>query len=181
MIIRMRQTMISSAYGEEDSQVDINRAESFLYGEEPVLSEPEEKTGTITDSDQNIHQDPFLSKSKTIEQKSPIYNQVQMEGADNKVIVMAAYLLGIMGIIIALLAAPSSEYVAFHVRQAIKFSIITALLVFLAIPCVVLSMIPYLGIIFQIVLWVLLAVLFVVFGLRIWTFVQVYEGKAKNQ
>lgn len=48
--------------------------------------------------------------------------------ASNKVIAMAAYLLGTLGIIIALLAAPDSKYAAFHSRQALKLSIVDILL-----------------------------------------------------
>ena len=43
--------------------------------------------------------------------------------SDNKVLAMAPYLLGWMGIIIALLAAGTSPYTAFHVKQALKIQI----------------------------------------------------------
>ena len=48
--------------------------------------------------------------------------------SDNKVIAMLVYLLGTMGIIIALLGAHSSPYAAFHVRQALKFTVIYVLM-----------------------------------------------------
>ncbi len=48
--------------------------------------------------------------------------------SDNKVISMLVYLMGTIGIIIALLAANSSPYAAFHVRQALKFTVVTILL-----------------------------------------------------
>ena len=48
--------------------------------------------------------------------------------SDNKVYAMLLYLLGIPGIIIALLAANSSKYVAFHLRQALKFVVTETLL-----------------------------------------------------
>ncbi|WP_417403721.1 zinc-ribbon domain-containing protein [Hominenteromicrobium sp.] len=44
--------------------------------------------------------------------------------SQNKVIAMAAYILGTVGIIIALLAAPQSKYAAFHSRQALKLDIV---------------------------------------------------------
>lgn len=47
--------------------------------------------------------------------------------SDNKVIAMLVYLLGPIGIIIALLASGTSPYVAFHVRQALKFTVVEIL------------------------------------------------------
>ena len=47
--------------------------------------------------------------------------------SENKIYAMAAYLLSFIGIIIALLASGSSEYAKFHVRQALKFSILETL------------------------------------------------------
>ena len=40
---------------------------------------------------------------------------------------MAAYLFGLFGILIALLAAKESKYTAFHVRQALKLTVAEAL------------------------------------------------------
>ena len=47
--------------------------------------------------------------------------------SDNKVISMLVYLMGTFGIIIALLASNTSPYAAFHVRQALKISVVTIL------------------------------------------------------
>ena len=58
--------------------------------------------------------------------------------SDNKVLAMAPYLLGWFGIIIALLAAGTSPYAAFHVKQALKIQIVLVLSMFL-------SIIPLLG------------------------------------
>lgn len=44
--------------------------------------------------------------------------------SNNKVIAMLVYLMGIIGIIIALLASSTSKYAAFHVRQALKFTVL---------------------------------------------------------
>ena len=43
--------------------------------------------------------------------------------AENKVIAMAVYLFSLPGILIALLAAKESKYVAFHVRQGLKLAV----------------------------------------------------------
>lgn len=48
--------------------------------------------------------------------------------SDNKVVAMLVYLLGIGGIIIALLGSQTSPYVGFHVRQSLKFVVVEALL-----------------------------------------------------
>ncbi len=48
--------------------------------------------------------------------------------SDNKVISMLVYLMGAIGIVIALLAANNSPYAAFHVRQALKFTVVSILL-----------------------------------------------------
>ncbi len=47
--------------------------------------------------------------------------------ADNKVVSMLVYLMGAIGIIIALLASNTSPYAAFHVRQALKFTVVSIL------------------------------------------------------
>lgn len=48
--------------------------------------------------------------------------------ADNKLFCMLLYLINVVGIIIALLAAPDSAYVRFHIRQSIKLTICAMLL-----------------------------------------------------
>ena len=47
--------------------------------------------------------------------------------SDNKVIAMCVYLLGTIGILIALLASKESPYAGFHVRQGLKFTVATTL------------------------------------------------------
>lgn len=49
--------------------------------------------------------------------------------AQNKVICMAVYLMGYLGLILAFLSSKESPYVAFHVRQALKIEIVNVLLV----------------------------------------------------
>lgn len=53
--------------------------------------------------------------------------------SDNKVIAMLVYLLGAVGIIIALLGSQTSPYAAFHVRQALKFVVVDTLLSLISI------------------------------------------------
>ena len=83
----------------------------------------------------------------------------------NKVFAMAPYLLGTIGIIVALLAAQKSEFTMFHVRQALKITVVQVLLV---ICCII----PILGWIFA---GVCSAIIFV---LEIIMFFRVCKGKA---
>lgn len=90
--------------------------------------------------------------------------------SQNKVIAMAAYILGTVGIIIALLAAPQSKYAAFHSRQALKLDIVSTLLLIVSAVLAFTFIVPIAGA-------VCIAVLFVV---RIICFFQVCSGKAKD-
>lgn len=90
--------------------------------------------------------------------------------SDNKVIAMLAYLLGTVGIIVALLASSQSKYAGFHVRQALKFTVVNILLV---ICCALL----FWTIIIPILAGIAASVLFVV---KIISFIQVCQGKAKE-
>ena len=58
--------------------------------------------------------------------------------SDNKVFAMLCYLMDFIGIIVALLATHSSKYTMFHVRQALKITVVSILSVFVLI-------IPFLG------------------------------------
>lgn len=90
--------------------------------------------------------------------------------SDNKVMAMMPYLMGTIGIIIALLASRESAYAYFHVRQALKLTVVTTLL----------------GIISGILLWTFIVPLVgaicvvIVFVIRIICFFQVCGGKAKE-
>lgn len=88
--------------------------------------------------------------------------------SDNKVYCMVIYLLGTIGIIIGLLAAQSSRYVAFHARQALKFTVLSTLI---ALATAVL----FWTVVVPVAALVAYAVLLVV---RIICFVQICQGKA---
>ena len=75
--------------------------------------------------------------------------------SDNKVTAMAAYLLGPLGIIIALLAAQHSPYAAFHVRQGLKYLILEALTAIVTVLLCWTFIIPAAGGIFLIILTIL--------------------------
>lgn len=90
--------------------------------------------------------------------------------SDNKVICMLVYLAGFIGIIIALLAANTSPYAAFHVRQALKITVVELLL----------------GIVTALLCWTIIvpiaaAIAFIVLAVvEIICFFQVCAGKAKE-
>ena len=90
--------------------------------------------------------------------------------SDNKVISMLVYLMGIPGIIIALLAANTSKYAGFHVRQALKISVVEILLG-------IVTALLFWTFIVPIVAGVMLLVLLVI---KIICFFQICQGKAKE-
>ncbi len=101
--------------------------------------------------------------------------------SDNKVIAMLVYLMGPIGIIIALLAGNTSAYAAFHVRQALKITAVEILSSIALVVGAVINIIPFLGwfvyILAGIAYLVLAVALFVV---RIISFFQICKGKAKE-
>lgn len=89
--------------------------------------------------------------------------------SDNKVVAMASYMLGTLGIIIALLAAPQSPFAGFHSRQALKLDILNILIGIASLVLCWTFIVPILG---GISILVLLVV-------RIICFFNVCAGKAK--
>ncbi len=87
--------------------------------------------------------------------------------SDNKIVAMAAYLLGVIGVVIALLASRDSKYAGFHVRQALKLQICTILVGFF-------SIVPFIGWLATVVCEVIILVLEII------AFFQVAGGKAKE-
>lgn len=88
--------------------------------------------------------------------------------SENKCYALLLYLSGVIGIIIALLAAKDSEYLKFHTRQVIKYMVTSAII---AIAMAVLVW----TIIVPIAAGVCLIIIFV---LKVISFVQVCQGKA---
>lgn len=88
--------------------------------------------------------------------------------SDNKVYGMALYLMGVLGVIIGLLAAQKSPYVMFHVRQALKFTVLEILIGMCALVLFWTLIVPVVAVIMLAILWVV----------RIICFVQICMGKA---
>jgi len=92
------------------------------------------------------------------------------EISENKVFAACVYILGVMGIIIGLLAANSSKYVRFHVRQALKINL-------LAMVSMILGLVFFWLIIPIIAASVFVIILFVV---MIIGFIDAWKGRAKE-
>ncbi len=90
--------------------------------------------------------------------------------SQNKVLAMAPYLLGWIGILITLLASQTSPYAAFHVKQALKIEICTTLLAIITAILAITIIVP-------IVAGICVVVLFVI---KIICFFQVCSGLAKE-
>ena len=90
--------------------------------------------------------------------------------SDNKVFAMLVYLMGTIGIIIALLGSHSSPYVMFHVRQGLKLTVVNMLLTIVMLVLIWTIIVP-------IAVGIAMAVLFVI---NIICFFQVCSGKAKE-
>lgn len=123
---------------------------------------------------------PQVQKNGTHAQTDHTSEFSEKDVSNHKIYAMLPYLMGTIGIIIALLAAKKSKYVRFHVRQALKLTIISVILTIISIPFSVLGLIPIAGIIFMLVAVCIGIVQIGVFILKIIGFFQVCEGKAKE-
>ncbi len=90
--------------------------------------------------------------------------------SENKVICMLLYLLGIPGIIIALLSQQDSPYVKFHLRWALRFLVVNILLVLLGVLLVWTFIVPIAAGVCAVI----------VFVLKVIAFFQICSGKAKD-
>lgn len=107
------------------------------------------------------------------QQAEPTDHTAEFDAADisqNKVLAMVSYLMGWIGIVIALLASSTSPYTAFHVKQALKIQICNALLGIIAAVLAITVIVP-------IAAAVCIAILSIV---NIICFFQVCSGKAKE-
>ena len=105
---------------------------------------------------------------------APVYDHTAeftaQEISEGKVYAMLCYLMGVIGIIIALLAAKDNGFIHFHVRQAMKLQVTEILLVIVAL----------------VLCWTIIVPLAagicgcIVFVLQIIAFFQICGGKAKE-
>ena len=122
---------------------------------------------------QQQQQQQYQQQYQQQSQVPPTDHTAEFDAADisqNKVIAMAPYMLSFIGIIIALLAANSSKYAAFHVRQALKIEIVSMLIILCMIILFWTILVPIAGAVCMIILLVV----------RIICFFSVCAGKAKE-
>lgn len=84
-----------------------------------------EPSGAPTTNYSTSYTQPPVYKP-AVPQVDPYDHTAEFDAADiaaNKVLAMAMYLLGPLGIMIALLAEKESRYIAFHVHQALKLTV----------------------------------------------------------
>lgn len=88
--------------------------------------------------------------------------------SENKVIAMLIYLMGAIGIVVALLASGQSAYVRFHLRQGLKFIVVETLLgIIMGLLCWT-FIVPIAGAVCMVIITVL----------RFISFFQICAGKA---
>lgn len=97
--------------------------------------------------------------------------------SENKVIAMVVYLLGPLGILIALLASNTSKYAAFHVRQALKLTVVEILA---SLALVAFGFVTALIGLEEFGAFVAVLVVFTILIIQVICFLQVCKGKAKE-
>ena len=85
----------------------------------------------------------------------------QQDIHNNKVICLAIYLMGAIGVIIAVLVSKESPFVSFHVRQALKITVLQTLTVLASGILCWTIVVPLAGIIFFVILFVVRIICFV--------------------
>lgn len=173
----------------EAPQVDnANPVNAFILVDEPKSSAPE-KEAPFTQPQfqpvvlsQNRQQEHGEKRQRSAQGQSTNFqsNYSEKDISENKIAAMAAYLLGWVGIIIALLMSAESPYAKFHVRQALKLTVCSVVLEIFAAVFALFGMIPFVGIIFKLMLVLTGAAWLGVLVLRLIAIVQVCDGEARE-
>lgn len=172
--------MVSSVYKDTDDEDT-----DFILVDEPKSREPEKELYPLAFAPvepQGRTKKEQDAKTDMERDAEPIYER-RFDDKDiskNKAAAMAAYLLGAVGIIIALLLSAESPYAKFHVRQALKLTVCSVMLEIFAAVLAVFGMIPFVGIIFRLLLVLVCAAWLGVLLLRLIAVVQVGDGEARE-
>ena len=75
---------------------------------------------------QPVYQPPVYQPQPVVLPHDHTAEFAQDDVSENKLYAMLIYLLGIAGVIIALIAGKESPYLAFHVKQGLKITVVTA-------------------------------------------------------
>ena len=137
-----------NAQNDDDASVCTNCGESLIYQQQPSnqqYGEQQQYTNPQYGAPQYGGQ-PYGGQQ-------PYYKDIydhtsEFEPSDissNKVFAMLPYLMGWIGIIVALLASHESKYVGFHIRQALKLSITNTLLILISLVLCWTIIVPIVG------------------------------------
>ena len=158
----------------EEQRVEEQRVEPEKTEQAAQPVEPEQTSGQSQAESQNA------GAQNVNYGQNPNYGQSQNYGhtseftakdiSDNKVIAMLVYLMGTIGIIVALLASKDSPYLSFHVRQALKFTVLEVLTGIITLLLFWTFIVPIAAGIFGIVLYVC----------KIIAFFSICKGNAKE-
>ena len=139
---------------------------------------PQQSSAPTTDYNPNYTQPPVCAPS--VPYVDPYDHTADFDAADiseTKIFALAMYLLGPLGIIIALLGAKESRYTTFHVRQSLKLTVAEILgLIFLTIAAFLMWNLRMR----TLMLFVVTAALIGLVVLRLLCVLQIVKNKAKE-
>ena len=144
----------SQAEGQNAGAQNVNYGQNPNYGQSQNYGQQGGYQPNYTPYDPYDHTSEFTAK----------------DISDNKVIAMLVYLMGTIGIIVALLASKDSPYLSFHVRQALKFTVLEVLTGIITLLLFWTFIVPIAAGIFGIVLFVC----------KIIAFFSICKGNAKE-
>ena len=169
----------------EEQRVEPEKTEQAAQPVEPEQTSGQSQAGSQNAGAQNVNygQNPNYGQSQNYGQQGgyqPNYTPYDpydhtseftaKDISDNKVIAMLVYLMGTIGIIVALLASKDSPYLSFHVRQALKFTVLEVLTGIITLLLFWTFIVPIAAGIFGIVLFVC----------KIIAFFSICKGNAKE-
>lgn len=166
----------------EEQRVEPEKTEQAAQPVEPEQTSGRSQAGSQNAGAQNVNygQNPNYGQSQNYGQQGgyqPNYTPYDHTSeftakdiSDNKVIAMLVYLMGTIGIIVALLASKDSPYLSFHVRQALKFTVLEVLTGIITLLLIWTFIVPIAAGIFGIVLFVC----------KIIAFFSICKGNAKE-
>lgn len=136
-------------------QATNNEAGAYVYGQQQNFNQ--ENYNQQNYNQGNYNQGPYGGYQQYYAPTNPYDHTSEFSAkdvSDNKVIAMMLYLTSFLGVFVALLAAPDSPYLKFHVRQAIKFIVVDTLVGIIGAVLFFTFIIPVLAAIFVFVMWI---------------------------
>lgn len=172
-------TEMTEFLADNDIELEQDQEDTVISCENDIPCEEENEEITITDDctgNKHCENESDNDRKYTYAHHEPICDWDhtrefdEKDISDNKVVAMLVYLIGIPGIIVALLCSNSSPYAGFHVRQALKFVVMNTLTLLAAAVFAWTFVIPIAAGIFVCILFVI----------KIICFVSICKGEAKE-